>query len=795
MSGRDAEGARDVAATLTALRAALPGRAIAVHEIPARAAAAAPLPSWVDPALAHALDKAGLGRPWRHQVRAAEALHAGRHTVIATGTASGKSLGYLMPVLSDLAEGSRSVSGRGATALYLAPTKALGADQLARVEALGVPGVRAASYDGDTPGDERRWVRAHATYVLTNPDMLHYGVLPAHEAWASFLRALRYVVVDECHAYRGVFGGHVAAVLRRLRRVCARYGAAPTFALASATVADPAGHAGALVGLPVDAETEDGAPRGALTFALWEPPVVADGGRPRRRGAGPEAADLLAALVRRGVQTVAFTRSRAGAEWVAAQARRALEDVPSLATGVASYRGGYLPEDRRLLEQALRDGSVRGLAATSALELGVDISGLDAVLVAGWPGTRASLWQQAGRAGRSGQDALAVFVAADDPLDAYLVRHPEALFGAPVEATVVDPDNPYVLAGHLAAAAAELPLTEEDEAYFGPRTVPLARDLARRGVLRERPGGWFWTRPDRPSDQVPLRGTGAQVRIVENGTGRVLGTIDAERADAAVHTGAVHLHQGHAYVVTELDLADGSAMVTRGDPGWSTQARGVAAFDVVGVDRTVASGPVTMSFGSVLVRRRITSFLRRLPSGEVLGAHPLDLPERVLRSKAVWWTITEQALAAAGLRPADIPGAAHAAEHAAIGLLPLIATADRWDIGGVSTALHPDTGLPTIMVYDGHPGGAGFAERGYAAARRWLGATRDTVAACGCPRGCPGCVQSPKCGNGNDPLDKAGAIQVLDLLVRHLAEAATATRPEPPAPGAPRDPLPARSGG
>lgn len=759
------------AASLSALTHAVPGRLLHVHEVPARPGGLGDWPAWLEPEVRGPLRQAGIERPWRHQEEAAQALRDRHHTVLATGTASGKSLGYLLPVLSSLVAGSRAVSGRDATALYLAPTKALAADQLATLDAWRVPGVRAATYDGDTPTDERRWIRRHANYVLTNPDMVHHALLPGHASWASFLRALRYVVVDECHAYRGVFGAHVAAVLRRLRRLCERYGAAPTFALASATAADPAGHAHRLTGLPVSAVTEDSAPRGALTFALWEPALVETGGSVRRRSAAAEGADLMAQLVRQGAQTVTFARSRAGTEAMAAQARRALQDRPDLAGTIAAYRGGYLPEDRRLLEAGLRAGTVRGLAATTALELGIDISGLDAVLIAGWPGTRASLWQQAGRAGRSGRDALAVFIAGDDPLDGYLVRHPEAIFGAPVEATVLDPGNPHVLAGHLAAAAAELPLTSADAAYFGATTVPLARDLVARGLLRARPTGWYWTRPERPTAHLPLRGAGSHLRIVENATGRVLGTIDVPRADAVVHAGAVHVHQGSTYVVTELDLTDGAAMVTRGDPGWTTQAREVAAFEVAAVTARRDAGPITLGFGDVVVRRRITSFLRRLPGGEVLGEHPLDLPERTLRTKGVWWTMTPEALAEAGIRPAAIPGAAHAAEHAAIGLLPLIATADRWDIGGVSTAMHPDTGLPTVLIYDGHPGGAGFAERGYAVAARWLAATRDGVAACGCETGCPGCVQSPKCGNGNQPLDKAGAVRLLELVLRHLSDA------------------------
>jgi DEAD/DEAH box helicase domain-containing protein len=453
-------------------------------------------------------------------------------------------------------------------------------------------------------------------------------------------------------------------------------------------------------------------------------------------------------------------------EIVASSARRSLTEVDAgLGETVAAYRGGYLPEDRRLLESALRGGRLRGLAATNALELGIDVSGLDAVLLAGWPGTLASLWQQAGRAGRAGERSLAVMVAADDPLDTYLVHHPEALFDRPVEAAVLDPQNPYVLAPHLAAAAAELPLTDADVDVFGPTMPALVEVLCARGLLRRRPGGWYWTHADRATDHVSLRGSGEVVRIVERRTGRVLGTVDGTAAHDSVHTGAVYVHQGQTYVVTELDLDDAHALVTPGDPGWSTHARSVSAFDIGSVQHRHNWGEVELCFGAVDVRSQVTSFLRRLPSGEVLGEHPLDLPERSLHTKAVWWTMPEPLLAVAGIDPADIPGAAHAAEHAAIGMLPLVATSDRWDIGGVSTALHPDTGLPTILVYDGHPGGAGFAERGFAAARTWLGATRDAIAACECPAGCPSCVQSPKCGNGNEPLDKRGAHALLAAVL------------------------------
>jgi DEAD/DEAH box helicase domain-containing protein len=742
-----------------------------VERVPAREARLADWPDTVTPAVLAALLGAGIELPWTHQRAAIDLASAGEHVVLATGTASGKSLGYLVPVLGAASDGAATAGGRGATAIYLSPTKALAADQLARIDALAVPGVRASTYDGDTPPDERRWIRDHANIVLTNPDLLHHSLLPGHERWSRFLRSLQYVVVDECHVYRGVFGSHVASVIRRLRRVAARYGSFPTFVLASATVSDPATHASRLVGMPVTAVTQDGSPRGALTFALWEPATEDE----HRRSATTEAAQIVAELVLRGVQVVAFARSRAGAESLASGARRRIEqDDPALAAKVSAYRGGYLPVERRAIERALRDGSVRGLAATNALELGIDVSGLDAVVLAGWPGRRASLWQQAGRAGRSGEESLAVLVAADDPLDTYLVRHPEAVFGTPVEATVLDPHNPHVLAPHLAAAAAELPLTDEDLAMFGADARRLVDALVSGGILRRRPTGWFWAREDRPADHISLRGVNDVVAVVEARTGRVLGTVDEAAAHSQVHTGAVHVHQGEAWVVTELDLEARAAQVVRGDPGWSTYAQSVSRFDILTTDRCERRAHVEVSFGTVRVTTRVTAFMRRLPSGEVLGTHPLDLPERALTTKAVWWTVGEEVLTASGMDPSVVPGALHAAEHAAIGMLPLVATSDRWDVGGVSTAEHPDTGRPTIMVFDGYPGGAGFAERGYVEFEAWVRATRDAVLGCACLMGCPACVQSPKCGNGNEPLDKAAAVVVLNLALARAAPGVTA---------------------
>ncbi|GAA4836910.1 DEAD/DEAH box helicase [Saccharopolyspora rosea] len=742
-----------------------------VARIPARPASSAEWPDWVPERLVETLRKRGADRPWTHQVTGAELARSGEHVIVATGTASGKSLVYQLPVLAEL------LATPKATALYLSPTKALGADQLRGIEELGLKEVRAASYDGDTPQVERDWVRAHGRWVFTNPDMLHYGVLPAHGRWSRFFRQLRYVVVDECHTYRGVFGSHVALLLRRLRRIARHYGADPVFVLASATVSDPASLARRLTGVECRAVTEDGSPRGARTVAFWEPPlleeVTGENGAPVRRSAGSETARIMTDLVIEDARTLAFIRSRRGVELAAMSARRALSDVDdSLVARVASYRGGYLPEDRRALEQALLSGELRAVATTNALELGVDIAGLDAVVVAGYPGTLASFWQQAGRAGRDGEGALVVFVARDDPLDTYLVHNPPAVLDRPVEATVLDPANPYVLEPHLACAASELPLTESCFDTFGGEPAERAvHALTAEGVLRKRPHGWFWTSRERPHRSVEMRGAGGHpIAVVEGDSGRLLGTVDPDSACATVHPGAVYLHRGESFVVDDLDLESGIALVHQENPDWTTSPRNIIDISVLRTVEERNPGPgVSVCLGEVEVTSQVVGYLRTLPSGQVLDQVPLDLPAQNLVTRAVWYTVGEELLSgsapgSAGLEPARIPGALHAAEHAAIGLLPLFATCDRWDIGGVSTALHADTGEATVFVHDGHPGGAGFADRGFAAVVPWLAATREAIASCDCPAGCPSCVQSPKCGNGNEPLDKAGAVAVLDAV-------------------------------
>ncbi len=751
-----------------------------VEVLPAREAVESAYPSWVHPDLVAALTTRGIDRLWAHQAMAAEAAWSGQHVVLSTGTASGKSLAFWLPALSATL-GARGPKGqRGATTLYVAPTKALAHDQHAALHALGLD-VRAAAHDGDCSPEERRWNRSYADYVLTNPDMLHHSMLPGHSGWADFWRSLRFVVIDECHHYRGVFGAHVAGVLRRLRRVAATYGARPTFVLASATSADPAATAARLVGDEVLAVTRDGSPRGAVTIGLWEPPLtslVGEQGAPVRRAASAETADLLADLVSSGVRTLAFVRSRQGTEFVAHAAREALEEVhPGLGRQVESYRGGYLPEERRAIEADLRSGRLTGLAATNALELGIDIAGLDAVLLAGFPGTRAAFWQQIGRAGRARQDALAVLIARDDPLDTYLVTHPEALLGAPVEASVFDPGNPHVLGPHLCAAAQEIPLRPAELPLFGPGAAEVLDDLVARGLLRRRSTGWFWTDRRRASDLVDLRSTGGPaVQLIEGGTGRVVGTVDAGRAHSTAHAGAVYLHRGEPWLVEELDLDGGVAVMSPTGTEWSTTAREVTEIAIEAETEHVVWGRCRVSFGEVSVTHQVVSYLkRRHPSGEIVAEEPLDLPPRTLLTKGCWWTVPAAVLEEAGLlgrggvldgvAEVDLPGAAHAAEHCSIGLLPLFATCDRWNIGGVSTAIHPDTGQLTVFVYDGHPGGAGFAEHGYRVAPLWLRATQEAIASCECVDGCPSCVQSPKCGNQNHPLDKTGALRLLDVLL------------------------------
>lgn len=815
-------------------------RLVGLVELPGRPERASDWPEWVHPLVRGAWAHRGVERPWSHQREALDATASGADVVVATGTGSGKSLAAWTPLLSDLAgAGSTtriSAVHRRPTALYLSPTKALAADQCASLEAFMEGGPRLASAstcDGDTPREAKEWARANADALLTNPDYLHHVMLPAHGRWTRVLASLRYIIIDELHHWRGVTGSHIALVVRRLLRACHRLGADPRVIMLSATVRDPALVGAAMTGRPATAVTHDGSPAGPRHLALWQGGLVDDGsgaepsssgalaspapfsspGDPAsqgaladgdrvlgapvvRRSAGAEAAGLTARLVEEGARLLAFVRSRAGAEAVAAQVRDRLSSRGSpLAGRVGAYRGGYLPEERRALEAAIRSGRVRALATTSALELGLDISGLDATVTAGWPGTRASLWQQIGRAGRAGRAGVSVLIASENPLDAYLVRHPEDIL-AEVEAAVIDPSNPWVLAPHLCAAAAEAPLTEADSAYFGPGLADVAGALERDGLLRRRPAGWFWdaTRPERPSDLTDLRGGGGDVQIVDP-AGVVIGTIDEGSADAHVFPDAVYVHQGRTYHVLSLSSVTGPA----GPGGWGrapvgapplvapvrpgdqrvavveevrtplrTRASTHTSVAIRGVEASWTSpdGLLTWCFGPTDVSTRVTDYdLLRLPGLEFIRNTELAMPTRTLPTRSAWFQLERGAEAVLGIGAADLPGALHAAEHAMIAILPLIATCDRWDLGGLSTQSHDDTGRPTVFVHDAFRGGAGHTRSGYARAAQWIGAALEAVRECPCEDGCPRCVQSPKCGNGNEPLSKAGAVALLGFVL------------------------------
>lgn len=742
-----------------------------VAELPPRHGQPQGWPAWADPEVVRVFTERGIKAPWSHQVKAAQYAHDGRHVVVSTGTASGKSLAYQLPILTALSSDPR------ARALYLSPTKALGHDQLRTAHALTAALPRCAdvaptAYDGDSPAEVRRFARERSRWLFSNPDMIHLSMLRNHARWAIFLRGLRFIVVDECHYYRGIFGSNVAMVLRRLLRLSARYSGLPTVVFASATTASPGETAAELIGQSVVEVTDDGSPHGARTVALWEPAlrtdITGEHGAPVRRSAGSEAARVMADLIAEGARTLTFVRSRRGAELTALGARARLEEVaPDLADQVASYRAGYLAEDRRALEHALAEGELRGLATTNALELGVDIAGLDAVVLAGFPGTVTSFWQQAGRSGRRGQGALIVLIARDDPLDTYLVHHPAALLDKPVERVVIDPTNPYVLGPQLLCAATELPVEDAEVRGWGADAV--AAELVDDGLLRHRSGRYFPTPGVDPHAAVDIRGsTGGHVAIVETGTGRLLGGVGAGQAPATVHPGAVYLHRGETYVVDSLDLEDALAFVHAEDPGYTTFARELTDISVTGAGERVRFGDVTLGLVPVAVSNTVVGYLRRTLAGEVIDFVELEMPTRTLSTVAAMYTLTPELLQHNGIDIIRIPGSLHAAEHAAIGLLPLVASCDRGDIGGLSTAVGPEDGQPTVFVYDGHPGGAGFAERGFRQARTWLGATAAAIEACECPRGCPSCVQSPKCGNGNDPLDKAGAVTVLRTVLAEL---------------------------
>ncbi|MDQ7820555.1 MAG: DUF1998 domain-containing protein [Armatimonadota bacterium] len=746
------------------------GQIVCERYLPPRRAQYADLSPPLPEPLAAALRRQGIERLYTHQVEAIQAVRRGEHTVVVTGTASGKTLCYTLPVLETL------LADPLARALYLFPTKALAQDQVDALAGFDLPEAAAATYDGDTPPRQRSRIREEARIILTNPDMLHLGILPQHRRWAGLFRSLRYVVVDDLHIYRGVFGSHVALVLRRLRRLCRLYGSSPVFVGTSATIANPGEFASHLLGVPVTVVDRDGSPRGPRWFVLWNPPLV-DRARARRRSAYTEATALFTHLVRAGVRTIVFTQARKITELIYRYARAELrEHAPHLADRIRSYRAGYLPAERRDIERLLFAGQLVGVVSTSALELGIDVGGLDAAILVGYPGTIASTWQRAGRAGRGTGEAVVILVALEDALDQYLMRHPDYLFERPVEHAVIDPDNPYILAAHLRCAAAEAPVSAADADVLGGRVEEVARLLEEHGDLRRRGAAWVWARRGYPAQEVEVRAaSGETVRIVDP-RGRVIGTVDRVRACEQVHPGAVYLHQGDSYLITDLDLERRVATAVPADVDYYTQPRTTVDVAIVRPLRQRPLGPTTAACGLVEVTTQVTACARkRLFSEEVLGEDPLDLPAQTLSTAALWWVIPHPLAADVRARGLDLAGGIHAVEHAAIGVLPLLAMCDRWDLGGVSYPAYPDLGGPTIFIYEGHPGGVGITEKGWELVDRLLQTTLEAIEACPCEAGCPSCIQSPKCGNLNEPLDKAAAVRLLRGLLRGRAA---------PAPGA-----------
>jgi DEAD/DEAH box helicase domain-containing protein len=713
------------------------------------------------------LKSLGILALYSHQAKALNAILAGKNVIIATPSASGKTLCYHLATLDAL------LHDRNSRALYIFPTKALAQDQLRSLKQIlsetkelsqFLSRGAVATFDGDTPQNERATIRKRANIVLTNPDMLHLGILPNHQSWSRLFRNLKYIVIDETHIYRGVFGSHVANVLRRLRRLCSTYGSNPQFICCSATIANPQEHAQNIVGLPFESVVEDGSPHGQKYFTFWNPPVI-DEAKTSRRSSNSEAAFLLGELVQKEVRSLAFASTRKLTELIYIYTK---EQLPlSLRNKISPYRAGYLPEDRRRIERQFFDGELLGLVATTALELGINIGDLDATVLTGYPGSIASAWQQAGRSGRSTHSSLSFLIAQENPLDQYLMRNPDFFFGKNFDNAIINPVNPYILKPHLLCAAWEKSLEEEDAEFFG-ETGALLAELEQEGRLRKRQGKYYLSPSiTYPAQDINIRTTSGQnYAVIDGREGCLLETVETGVAFFQIHSGAVYLHQGESYLIKELDLARHIAWAEPKPVDYYTQTMEIDDIRVTKMLEKKDGRTVEVYFGDVDVTNIVVGFKRKRQfTEEVISEEPLDLPAQNFPTKALWFDLPQKAIdriAGAGL---DFHGGLHACEHAAIGILPLFALCDRNDIGGVSTSFHPDTAKAQIFIYDAHPGGIGIAEKGFEMITELWQATLKAVAECPCAEGCPSCVQSPKCGNNNQPLDKEAAIVLLEELV------------------------------
>jgi DEAD/DEAH box helicase domain-containing protein len=742
------------------------GQVVHVEHIPPRKAIAGKLDRELPVALHERLSERGLLPLYRHQAEAINHARRGQHVMVATSSASGKTLCYNIPVLEALLTMPES------RALYLFPTKTLAQDQLRSLRELGYPDLVTATdlstYDGDTAPIERADIRKEARVVLTNPDMLHVGIMPNHQQWSRLLRNLRYVVVDEAHVYRGVFGSHLTGILRRLRRLCRLYGSEPQFICSSATLANPGEHAEKLTGLPFKVVRNDGSPHGGKEFVFWNPPII-DIAKSTRRSVNTEATNLFTELLSQGIRSLTFARTRRLTEIIYVYSRNRLSaSDPELAGRIRPYRAGYLPAERRQIEQELFSGQLLGVVATTALELGIDIGGLDATVLTGYPGSIASTWQQAGRSGRGKESSLSFLIGLDNPLDQYFMRHPEFFFRKNYENALVNPDNPYITRAHLLCAAWESPLSSQDEEFFGPALDRETAELEKRGILRQRRNKWYLT-PSiaRPSLSINIRSaSGENYSIFDMSTNSLLEAVDKNTAFFEIYPGAIYLHQGESYLITELDLATRTAYASPIDANYYTQGKELTDLHIIKVRREKRTRKAMVYLGEVEVTTSLVGFRKKAQyTDEVIGEEPLDLPPQHFPTVSLWFDIPAKAIDQIEQENLDSAGGLHAAEHAAIGILPLFALCDRNDIGGVSTLLHPDTGRAQIFIYDAHPGGIGIAEKGYELITHLWDATLKAISECPCLEGCPSCIQSPKCGNNNKPLDKEAAKILLEGLL------------------------------
>ncbi len=736
-----------------------------VEHIPARSARYARLKRPLPATLQQALRQTGADKLYVHQAQAINAIRDGQHVIVATSTASGKTLVYNVPVLESIMADYRS------RVFYLFPTKALAQDQLRSLRQLTKHTLRKlqfGTYDGDTPRGARRRLRQSASIILTNPDMLHLGILPNHSLWSRFMANLKYIVIDEAHVYRGIFGSQVACTLRRLLRLCRFYGSDPQFIFCSATIANPAEHAQRLCSMPAAVVDEDGSPQAARDFVLWNPPFL-DAACTARRSANVEATALFVEMIRHRIRNITFTKARKVAELILLYARNILaEEAPELIPLIKSYRAGYRPELRRDIEQALFSGRILGVTATSALELGVDVGHLDATTLVGYPGTIASTWQRAGRAGRGVREALNILIGLDNPLDQYFMRHPDALFGRSPENALIAPDNIYILLKHLPCAAYEKPLSNKDEKLFGPGFVDAMVQLERDYTLEYHNDRWFFQGIGYPAEKVSLRSVSAgKVAILDESQNyRLMEELEETTAPLRVYPGAIYLHQGESYLITRLDLDMGIAYASPVDVDYYTEPREINEVSILQTRRRKSMPAGEAHFGQLDVTQQVIGY-RRLQqfSDTVLSLEPLDMPTQSFKTMGLWFDVPPDINRAVDRHGLDWAGGLHAVEHAAIGMLPLFAMCDRLDIGGLSTPLHPDTGRAQVFIYDAFPGGVGIAEKGFELLLELWRATLTAIEECPCQEGCPSCIQSPKCGNNNEPLDKRAAILILQALL------------------------------